>query len=212
MSFWGSLFFNLLFPIRFEWTARHKSIQSEAAWPDDAPIFVHRDCNAHVPDGCRQTPDLHSGRIFAVASPTDCEPEIRFMAGLVGGLLATKGFVESKGQRGAAIAFKPGIHTKRQLFFTPAFMAKYRGLCLQVCEVLQLQDCKWQLLSRAGLQEAIDKLNVSRARQLLILRADSSDEVFAQVKLNFTLNEAIQHFAVCQEDKSRSRTGISAQY
>ena len=135
------------------------------------------------------------------------------MAGLVGGLLASKDFVESKGVRSVALAFKPAIKTKRHVFVTPAFMRRHAQLCTEFSSILQLQDCNFQLLNRASLQDMIGKLNVSRARQLLILRSDAGDEVFPEaVRLVFTLSEAVDHFVFCAEDKSRSRSGIAATY
>ena len=77
------------------------------------------------------------------------------MAGLVGGLLASKDFVESKGVRGVALAFKPAIKTKRHVFVTPAFMRRHAQLCTEFSSILQLQDCNFQLLNRASLQDMI---------------------------------------------------------
>ena len=157
--------------------------------------------------------NLHSGRIFVVSDPCNCREEVRFIAGLVGGLLATKDFVESKGLRGTALAFKPAIKSKRHIFVTPAFMRNHAQLCTELISVFELQDCNFQLLNRASLQDMIDKLNVPRARQLVILRAGAGDEVFPdQVRLIFTLSEAVSHFVFCAEDKSRSRSGIAASY
>lgn len=75
------------------------------------------------------------------------------MAGLVGGLLASKDFVESKGVRGVALALKPAIKTKRHVFVTPAFMRRHAQLCTEFSSILQLQDCNFQLLNRASLQD-----------------------------------------------------------
>ena len=86
-------------------------------------------------------------------------------------------------------------------------------LCRELAEVLQLQDCNFQLLNRAGLDEAIAKLNPARARQLIVLRSDAGDEAFDQVRLQFTgLTEAVEHWVFCTEDKSRSRSGIAESY
>ena len=193
----------------------HTRIQmsTEAAWSDDLPIYVDPGCNAVVPDGAVLAPDLHSGRIFVVPDPCNCREEVRFMAGLVGGLLVTKDFVESKGVRGVALAYKPAIKSKRHVFVTPAFMRQHAQLCVEFSGILQLQDCNFQLLNRASLQDMIGKLNVSRARQLVILRSDAGDEVFPDaVRLVFTLSEAVAHFVFCTEDKSRSRSGIAPTY
>ena len=55
-------------------------------------------------------------------------------------------------------------------------------------------DCKWQLLNREGLNDANPKLNAAKARQLLVVRNDPTDESFPQVRLQFTgLEEAVAH-------------------
>jgi hypothetical protein len=121
--------------------------------------------------------------------------------------------VETKGAHGIAVAYKPAIKTKRLLFLTPAFVQAHRAECLQLTEVLQLVDCKWQLLNREGLNDAIPKLNAAKARQLLVVRNDPTDESFPQVRLQFTgLEKAAAHWAFCAEDKSRCRTGIAGSY
>ena len=61
---------------------------------------------------------------------------------------------------------------------TPAFVNGNRALCTDLAEVLQLQECNFQLLNRQGLDDAIAKLTVSRARQLIVLRNDQMDEDF----------------------------------
>lgn len=188
-------------------------MSTEAAWSDDLPIYVDPGCNAVVPNGAVLAPDLHSGRIFVVSDPCNCREEVRFIAGLVGGLLVTKDFVESRGMRGLALAYKPAIKTKRHVFVTPAFMQQHAQLCAEFIGVLELQDCNFQLLNRGSLQDMINKLNASRARQLVILRSDAGDEVFPDtVRLVFTLSEAVAHFVFCAEDKSRSRSGIAPTY
>jgi len=86
--------------------------------------------------------------------------------------------VETKGHFGVALAFKPAIKVKRSFFMTPAFVNGNRALCTDLAEVLQLQECNFQLLNRQGLDDAIAKLTVSRARQLIVLRNDQIDEDF----------------------------------
>ena len=186
---------------------------AKVAWRDTDPIYV-RDCpNIHPPSDAIIVNDLHSARIIACQDPLNVLPKTRFFAGLLGSLLASEKFVETKGKVGVALAFKPAIKVKRLLFMTPAFVRDNTDLCRELAEVLQLQGCNFQLLNRAGLDEAIAKLNPARARQLIVLRSDAGDEAFDHVRLQFTgLTEAVEHWVFCTEDKSRSRSGIAESY
>jgi hypothetical protein len=185
----------------------------KVAWCDTDAIYV-RDCpNVQPPRDAIIANDLHSARIIACQDPTNVPPTTRFFAGVLGSVLGCQKFVETKGQVGVALAFKPAVRVKRLLFLTPSFVREHRDLCAELAEVLQLQDCCWQLLNRAGLIDAIGKLNAARARQLIVLRSDAADESFGQVRLQFAgLTEAVQHWIFCSEDKSRSRSGIAASY
>ncbi|CAL1167667.1 unnamed protein product [Cladocopium goreaui] len=184
-----------------------------AAWVDNLPVYVHDVPAVHLPPEVVVARHIHAGRIFACKDPTDVTPPVLLFAGLVGGVLGNKLFVETKGAHGITVAYKPAIKTKRLLFLTPAFVQAHRAECLQLTEVLQLVDCKWQLLNREGLNDAIPKLNAAKARQLLVVRNDPTDESFPQVRLQFTgLEEAVAHWAFCAEDKSRCRTGIAGSY
>ena len=186
---------------------------AQAAWVDNLPVYVHDVPAAHLPPEVVVARHIHAGRIFACKDPTDVTPPVLLFAGLVGGVLGNKLFVETKGAHGITVAYKPAIKTKRLLFLTPAFVQAHRAECLQLTEVLQLVDCKWQLLNREGLNDAIPKLNAAKARQLLVVRNDPTDESFPQVRLQFTgLEEAVAHWAFCAEDKSRCRTGIAGSY
>lgn len=185
----------------------------QVAWRDTDAIYV-RDCpNVHPPPDTIIANDLHSARIIACQDPLNVPPKTRWFAGLLGSLLASPKFVETKGKFGVALAFKPAIKVKRLLFMTPQFVRDNTDLCREFAEVLQLQDCNFQLLNRAGLDDAIAKLNPARARQLIVLRSDPADEAFDQVRLQFTgLTQAVEHWVFCTEDKSRSRSGISESY
>ena len=186
---------------------------AQVAFRDSDAIYVGDCPNLTLPAHAIIARDLHSARIFACEDPLNVSPAVRFIAGLVGGLLANPKFIETKGQFGVALAFKPAVKVKRQLFLRPAFVQGHRDLCVELAEVLQLEDCNFQLLNRAGLDEAVGKLNASRARQLIVLRNDAADESFDAVRMQFAgLTEAITHWVFCTEDKSRSRSGIAQSY
>jgi hypothetical protein len=111
----------------------------------------HRVANFHniyPPSDAIIVNDLHSARIIACQDPLNVLPKTRFFAGLLGSLLASEKFVETKGKVGVALAFKPAIKVKRLLFMTPAFVRDNTDLCRELAEVLQLQDCNFQLLNR----------------------------------------------------------------
>ena len=185
----------------------------QVAWCDTDAVYVRNCPEVTCPPDAIIADDLHSARIIACQDPTNVPLTVRFFAGLLGGVLASQKFVETKGKFGVALAFKPALKVKRLLFLTPSFVAAHRDLCTELAQALQLQDCCWQLLNRAGLMDAIGKLNAARARQLIVLRSDAADESFDQVRLQFTgLAEAVEHWVFCSEDKSRSRSGIAASY
>ena len=152
------------------------------------------------------------GRVFVLKDPASADLETQFLAGLVGGVMVTQQFAETKGYNGAAIAYQPALASKRSVFITSKFMAQHPSLCHDMCDIFQLELCKWQLLRDGQLQNYLGRLNATRARQLVILKAGDEDESFNPAKLVLTLSQAVESPVVCRVDKSRSRTGICPTY
>ena len=152
--------------------------------------------------------------MFVVTDPNNCAVEIRFLAGLLGGVLATSVFVDSQGAQGICSAFKPAIFTVRNVHVTPSFMAAHPVLCQELLEIFKLDGCKWRLLNRDGLDAQIRRINAARARQLIIFHGpQEAAEEFPNSAHKFSsLESAVQSHVICTLDQTRCRSGISATY
>ena len=55
-------------------------------------------------------------------------------------------FLETKGRRGAAVAYRPAITTPRQLWLSPRFMEKFPKIAEIMQSAAVVKTSKWQLL------------------------------------------------------------------
>jgi hypothetical protein len=135
-----------------------------------------------------------------------------FFAGALGGLVANNMFVDTKGEKGICVAFKAAISIIRRVFVSPQFMAANVNFCQDLLEVLKLADCKWQLLRRDELDKEIQRLNPSRARQLIIFHAPAEHGFPQNVHCFSALDAAVGDPVICTVDQSRSRSGICSSH
>lgn len=172
------------------------------AWTEEALVY-----------GPGRNVPMTAARIFVANDPNDCHGHMKFGSGLLGGIVATPRFVDTKGAEGICVAFKAAITIVRRVFVTPLFMGVNTMVCRDLLDILKVAECKWQLLSRPQLDELLQKLNVSKARQLIIFHVPEEAGQFPASAHRFScVEEAVADPVICSLDLSRSRTGISPTY
>lgn len=174
----------------------------QAAWTEEALIYG--------PD--RGVP-MTAARIFVANDPNNCTSHMKFVGGLLGGIVATPQFVESKGKDGICVAYKAAIVTVRRVFVTPLFMGSHTAICRDLLEILKIAECKWQLMRQAELDQFVQKLTQAKARQVIIFHGPAEAALFPASTHRFSsVEEAVVDPVICSVDLSRSRTGICPAY
>ena len=172
------------------------------AWTEEALVY-----------GANQGVAMAAASIFVAEDPNMCTPHVKFVAGLVGGIVATRHFVESKGKTGICVAFKAAISVVRRVYVTPVFMGNNAAMCRDLLDILKTADCKWQLLRQAELDQFVQKLTQTKARQLIIFHGPAETDPFPRnAHLFSSVEDAVKDPVICALDLSRSRTGICPTY
>ena len=185
----------------------------------------------------KQQQDLVGSSPIVVEKPMEPTKEQKFVAGVTGAALVSLKFVQTSGQEGVSVAYKPAtMRVKRFIFVTAAFMAAHSQACRHLVDIFNLATCKWKLLSRDELDSKINgDLKVNMNRQIIVLQAagekdgsfsdhsfqkqlsvsvslPASQKFAGRLKHAITLEDALKDSIFCDIDQSRSRSGISSSY
>ena len=109
--------------------------------------------------------------IFVVPDPGNAPRKVRFLAGLVGGVIAAPRYLQTRGCEGAAIAFHTAVSVKRLVYVTMDFMNTWPMACSDLLAVLLQPQCKWQLVTELELLEHVNPAragHATRQREALV--------------------------------------------
>ena len=84
--------------------------------------------------------------VCIVGDPARLPMRMQWVLALRGGVAVQPRFLETKGRRGAAVAYRPAIATPRQLWLSPRFMEKFPKIAVIIQSAAVDETSKWQLL------------------------------------------------------------------
>lgn len=149
----------------------------QVAYAHDWPTFLGPFSRAEIPEHLALSGNLVGSSLIVVERPMEPTKEQKFVAGVTGAALVSLKFVQTSGQEGVSVAYKPAMHVKRFIFVTPAFMAAHSQVCRHLVDIFNLATCKWKLLSRDELDSKINgDLKVNMNRQIIVLQAAGEED------------------------------------
>ena len=84
--------------------------------------------------------------VCIVGDPARLPMRMQWVLALRGGVAVQPRFLETKGRRGAAVAYRPAIATPLQLWLSPRFMEKFPNIAVSIQSAAFEETSKWQLL------------------------------------------------------------------
>ena len=113
----------------------------------------------------RKTMERHKADIFVVKDLDNFFTEIKFVASLVSGTIATCEYVQSSGKRGAAITYSRAVAIKRVINVSPEFMRLHPYICADMHQVMQHVGTRWTLANLPGIVEHLGPAGAARTRK-----------------------------------------------
>ena len=113
---------------------------------------------------------------LVLARLTACPPEIELLAGLCGSCLCGKDFVESKGMRGACVAYVPAMRQKRSVFCTGNFMVANPRFCCHLTYALQNDGCEWKMIEEDDARRIVQSGIAGRMQKLVVFHEDGEED------------------------------------
>ena len=103
--------------------------------------------------------------IFVVPDPGNAPRKVRFLAGLVGGVIAAPSYLQTRGREGAAIAFETAVSMTRMVYITMDFLSTWQQASSGLMAVLLQAQCKWQLVTELELLEHVNPARAGHAKR-----------------------------------------------
>ena len=130
-----------------------------------ANVYIDSACDNGFPDrvlanlGVQRATTRALADLFIVPDPCTAQRKIRVLAALSGGILATPEYLRSGGKKGAAIAYKAAVATKRNVYLTAGFMNNFPSIASDLYEVLQQTHCQWKLTTEEAIHQSLNPAN-----------------------------------------------------
>ena len=146
--------------------------------------------------------------IYCVSDLSKVGQRIRWCAVLRGGIICAPEFFATGGARGAAIAYKAALGTKRWIWFSDAFARVRPSLQQQIKDAADAYPrCKWKFVdSKEKALSLVAKKNAAEVLMIVLREEQRQDPELSHVLYKLTLEDAQVFLETI--DRSRSARGM----